>query len=236
MQESNMNDVERARERALKAGKFLVLTTWVSIFAHVFCGAINVMQHNVITAAMTGQYTSKAALIELGNRTVQLYLIGGSARWIIDGAGIILLLVWVYRSDALARALGSDRMAHGPTGSVGWFFVPVVNLVKPFLVLKEIYLATVMPKRYDMDLPASGLLTMWWLALIADRLFGLAISQWPEKSKGLEAKLEAVERFMISEVTWVLASGLLIMVVMAFMREQASSKPYQHSDGLAFAM
>lgn len=230
-----MNDVELARGRALKIGKYLIFTAWASIFAHVFCGAMNLIQQNLAMSALTGRYTSRADLIQMADRTGYLYLTGGTVSWILDGACIILMLYWVYCSDALARALGSDRMSHGPNWSVGWFFVPFANLVKPFFVLKEIYMATAMPKRYDLNLPANGLLTAWWLVMIADRAFDLARSELMESPKNLEAKLTMMKVFMALEVSAVLAAGLLIMVVMAFMREQEASMPYEAPEGLAFA-
>lgn len=59
----------------------------------------------------------------------------------------VIFFVWIYRSNLLARALGAAAMEHTPSWSVGWFFVPVANLFKPYYVMKEIYLATSSPPR-----------------------------------------------------------------------------------------
>jgi hypothetical protein len=41
----------------------------------------------------------------------------------------IMLLVWIYRANQNARALGAEDMEFTPRWSVGWFFVPIASLL-----------------------------------------------------------------------------------------------------------
>src|SRR6266436_5309609 len=57
----------------------------------------------------------------------------------VDFLGVLLFLMWVYRANKNARALGAAGMKYTPGWSVGWFFVPFAGLFMPYWVLKEIW-------------------------------------------------------------------------------------------------
>lgn len=54
----------------------------------------------------------------------------------------VLFLRWVYVSNRNARALGASDMQHSPGWSVGWYFIPIATLWKPYQAMKEIYKAS----------------------------------------------------------------------------------------------
>jgi hypothetical protein len=78
-------------------------------------------------------------------------------------AAWILFLMWVYRTNRNARALGADGMKYTPGWSVGWFFVPVANLWMPCLVMQELWRAT-SPELIRRWRQASGstFVGIWW--------------------------------------------------------------------------
>ncbi len=81
-----------------------------------------------------------------------------------------MVLGWVYRSARVARTL-SDRVTVTPGWAVGRFFVPVINLWKPFQGVAEIWRASVDPVAPD-DVPTPVLLRLWWGLWLASGLFG----------------------------------------------------------------
>ena len=48
-------------------------------------------------------------------------------------------LLWIYRSNKNLRALSGESMTFTPGWSVGWYFIPIVCLWKPYQVMKEIW-------------------------------------------------------------------------------------------------
>lgn len=58
-------------------------------------------------------------------------------------ACVITYCVWMYRSSANARALGATGLQYTPGWSVGYWFIPFLNLVRPYQAIKEIYQASV---------------------------------------------------------------------------------------------
>lgn len=141
----------------------------------------------------------------------------------------IVFLVWVYRSDALARALGSTSMAHGPAGSVLWFFAPLVSLFKPYFVLKEIYFGTVTPGKYNLalDEPAGlGMLRIWWLVFVGDKIFQIAAPHIQGTGAKMEMHLAKTSVYAASTFVSILAVALMIVVIWEFGRAQRSSGPF----------
>ena len=51
----------------------------------------------------------------------------------------ITFLKWIYRTNFNLRALSQERMSFTPGWSVGWYFVPIANLFKPYQAMKEIW-------------------------------------------------------------------------------------------------
>jgi hypothetical protein len=77
--------------------------------------------------------------------------------------GAIVYVVWVNRANKNARSLGAQRMEFTPGWAVGWHFVPIANLYRPYQVMKEIWKAS-HPEYRDnwKTAPTSGLLGLWW--------------------------------------------------------------------------
>lgn len=67
---------------------------------------------------------------------------------------------WLYRASANAHAV-SDQMKISPGWGIGFFFVPVVNLWKPFQALRETWQASLSPEAPD-NVPVPTTMRIWW--------------------------------------------------------------------------
>jgi hypothetical protein len=77
---------------------------------------------------------------------------------------LVVFMVWVYRANVNARALGAEWMEYSPGWSVIWFFVPIVGLYKPYFVMKELWKASSPGSETSQRLSkVSPLLAAWWL-------------------------------------------------------------------------
>ena len=79
---------------------------------------------------------------------------------------------WIYRASVNAHAISSE-MTISPGWTIGWYFVPFANLVKPFEAMREIWLASHESSgTYEESVP---LLRVWWgLWLITNMLSWIA--------------------------------------------------------------
>lgn len=71
-----------------------------------------------------------------------------------------LILCWIYRVNANVHAIGG-QIAAGPGWTVGSFFVPFWNLVRPFQGVREAWQGTLLPETpYQVEVPP--VLRWWW--------------------------------------------------------------------------
>jgi hypothetical protein len=57
-------------------------------------------------------------------------------------ACVVVFLVWVYRVCSNLSALGAPRPSITPGWAVGYFFIPILNLYKPYLALRDAWQAS----------------------------------------------------------------------------------------------
>lgn len=84
-------------------------------------------------------------------------------------AGIVLGLAWTFRMAWNARHLGAKGFDASPAMSVGWYFVPLANLVMPYRAMRQIYSASLDPVGWNEDFRAV-VATWWWFILLSGLL------------------------------------------------------------------
>ena len=77
---------------------------------------------------------------------------------------------WIYRATANAHAL-SDEMTVSPGLAVGSYFIPILNLFKPFQGMKEAWLASHHRSNWHGE-PTTGLLIVWWTLWLVTNILG----------------------------------------------------------------
>ena len=74
-------------------------------------------------------------------------------------ATVIVFLVWFYRVHANQRPLSAEKTTYSSGWAVGFWFVPILNLVRPVQIAQEIW------RNSNPDSDASGnspLVGLWW--------------------------------------------------------------------------
>lgn len=137
--------------------------------------------------------------------------------------GGILIFKWIHRCNKNVRALGSKQMKFSPGWSVGWFFVPIANLFKPFHVMNEIWSASHSPNDWSANEKPKAILK-WWILWIAS-------NSVPQISSNLEEKAQTIDEFMkISflnlggEVLWIILCFAFISIVTKISQAQIGQK------------
>jgi len=96
---------------------------------------------------------------------------------------------------------------------VGWYFVPVANLWKPYQAMKEIWKASSDPENWQ-DRPVSPLLPWWWLLCVVSSIIGQCL---PGSSLNLETLDEIIFFNILSQIYNILYIAL-ILVFLAIMK------------------
>lgn len=86
-------------------------------------------------------------------------------------AGFVYLMIWVYRANQNLIRLSAIGSNFSPGWAVGWWFIPVFNLFRPYQMMKELWLGSApvidphAPSSWEY-LPPPPWLLWWWLGLL----------------------------------------------------------------------
>jgi hypothetical protein len=79
----------------------------------------------------------------------------------------VTFLRWIYRANQNLRAISGRTMEFTPGWAVGWYFVPLANLFRPYQAMKEIWAVAHREPSYG-----NALLRGWWTLWLISNFLG----------------------------------------------------------------
>lgn len=133
-------------------------------------------------------------------------------------ASAVCFLVWMYRAAWNARTMsnGWSGKPISPGWAVGWWFIPIANLFKPYQVMKDIWFRGESPDGRDY-LPTAGtpLLGWWWGMWIIGNILGNISSRLTWRAETYEEMQVAVGVGLVEAIPTLVAAVLAVRVVTA---------------------
>ncbi len=157
-----------------------LLTKWVKRFLYIQIAVAMAslisgsMEYQLLTAYENGVYTSQEQAVadgEANDARQGLIAMVFLAVYIVSG---IIILKWIYHANYNSRHLGAKNMKFTPGWSVGWYFIPIFTLWKPYQAMKEILKASRSPDNWS-EAKTSSILPWWWFFWLANNFLGQAI-------------------------------------------------------------
>jgi hypothetical protein len=97
-----------------------------------------------------------------------LFAFAYTGRYLAFLASIVLVSMWLYRAHANLRLAGIEG-EFSPGWAVGWYFIPIANLFKPFEAMRELWNASHMkPIGFDAEAPSD--VKIWWVCFIVGNI------------------------------------------------------------------
>ena len=127
------------------------LTRWTRwfLYGQVGLGVVamlsSLLEFQLLADLESGVYISEASAVAAAEASDARQGLVGTAQVLIYLISGVLILMWIYRANHNARALGAANMDFTPGWSVGWYFIPIANLWKPYQAMKEIWKASASP-------------------------------------------------------------------------------------------
>lgn len=113
-------------------------------------------------------------------------------------------LYWLYRSHARVQGL-PPTPAFSPAAAVGWYFVPVMNLITPLEAMQEL----VQRSQSGTALKPSFLVGLWWLLWIFSQIcYGYTLAQNP--------LIDDAEDMVLLDIMFMGCHCLLIFLCISF--------------------
>ena len=127
---------------------------------------------------------------------------------------VVLFCVWIFRANRDARALGAVGMRFTPGWCVGWFFVPVMNLFRPYQAVVETWKASGPGDATPwQQRESSSLLGVWWTIWMVSNFLWLTVVRCSLSADYMEELLVISWLAVVSDLVDVLLAIVAASVV-----------------------
>jgi hypothetical protein len=148
-------------------------------------------------------------------------------------ATVIMYLVWLHRASRNLPALGVANQRFSPGWAVGYWFIPFVNLVRPYQVVKEIWRGSEPPAEVDsatvLPRPSSALIGWWWAMWLLNGVFGQLVIRLGLRAETSDEWITLSWCSIIGHVLDVLAAMLCLRIVQTIDRWQEAKNDYLYA-------
>ena len=79
---------------------------------------------------------------------------------------------WIYKSNLNLQNISSNKLRFSPGWSVGWYFIPIFSIWKPYQAMKEIYLTSQRIANPNKSPILPGSFIIWWLLWLIGNYLG----------------------------------------------------------------
>lgn len=145
-------------------------------------------------------------------------------------ATITVFLIWMYRSYENLKPLGTAHTEYSSGWAVGSWFVPFLNLVRPYGIIKEIWFgsdpddidieSSPLGSTLEMAKVAAPMFGLWWAMWIISNVFNNISTRLGLRSSTLDDHITSFWLDIIASVLTIVAALLAINVVNAITKRQ----------------
>lgn len=118
---------------------------------------------------------------------------------------IVVFFMWVHRVTANLRTLTQQDMRFTPGWAVGWYFVPILSLVRPYQGMLDIWRGS-----HGGSRDGESLVRLWWALVL---LSGLAISVAGAATADGETVRDFIDALLLESPGYVLDVALYALTL-----------------------
>jgi hypothetical protein len=131
----------------------------------------------------------------------------------------ITFLRWIHRANYNSRSFGAQGMQFTPAWSVGWYFIPIANLWKPYRAMKEIWQASQNPESWSTQAIAP-VVSNWWSLWLATNFLGQLSFRLTFRAETASTRISAAGADLLSDLADIGLCIVAIRLVTAVYRNQ----------------
>jgi len=203
-----------------------LLTTWVRyfLFLQVIVAIASMilghLEYQILMDYQNGVFTSQAealAAIEVSDQRQFVMAITYLVVFVVSG---FFILRWIHRANYNARYFVGG-MEFTPAGSIGWYFVPIFTLWKPYLAMKEIWKVSYFTEDW-LNAKASSLLAWWWFLWLTNGFLGQIVFRLSMHTENINDLMVVNRVYLASD----LASLPLVLVTLMLVNNIYKAQMY----------
>ena len=204
------------------------LTNWTRGFLFACIGisvvliGSNVLEYLLLVEIKGGSYPGDTVIETSDARQAMLAIL----QLAVILPTMVFVLMWIYRANYNVRHLGASGLRYSPKGSVGWYFVPVLSLWRPYQAMKEIYQASQAPHEWA-DKPVPSLLPLWWTLWLVSILItnqNVRLSTRLDENSGVDDFITSNFASQAAAVTEIALTLVLLAIIKKIYRMQVEHR------------
>lgn len=131
----------------------------------------------------------------------------------------VIFLMWTYRANLNCHGFGPKGMRYPPGESIGWHFVPILNVILPYQAMKEIWKVSSDPMNWQVQ-QGSALLRWWWALWLASPVLSLRASSMAREAYSPSSLATATKASIVSSIAWMLLIIVAVMMISCIIEKQ----------------
>ena len=120
---------------------------------------------------------------------------------------------WIYRSNLNLQNISTIKLRFSPGWAVGWYFIPIMSLWKPYQAMKEIYLKSVQIANLSQKKELPGFFIMWWLTWIVTNYLGWAFLRYSLSAEELNELIAVSQLAIVFDLIDIINVYLFLKIV-----------------------
>lgn len=143
-------------------GRWCVGVLWVFVVADLLIGAHNILAYRFyLRLEDPNGFATDAELMAVANSVDNYGLVVGLFFLAMLVLAYVLNGIWIVRAAGNAAKLDPHEGRISSGWALGWFFVPIANLFKPYAAMRQTWVTSV-DGPGSMDNPAPVFMRWWW--------------------------------------------------------------------------
>lgn len=181
-----------------------ILLIWIALAMNCISLISSYFQYDLLQTAANGGEISTEYATSNDNREQAI----GIIQIIVFAVSAITFIQW-FRRAYFNLHLRVNHLSHSEGWAAGCWFVPIVNLFRPYQIMKELFQAThFFLKRNEMHTRehlSTSSLGLWWTFWIIDRIFGQFVFKYSMKA-------DTIDELTTSTIAQLISNGIGIIL------------------------
>lgn len=153
------------RSIAKKIARLLGPLILVSIIIAILSLASDLSEITLLQKFQSGSIADRSEIDRLAASNDNRQAVVAYVALAVFATTLVSFFVWLNQSNKLAREAGAQGLRFSPGWTVGCFFIPIINLWKPYQAVADIWKASKNPA--GMGTVATGdIVVVWWILFL----------------------------------------------------------------------
>ena len=200
-----------------------ILLIWIALAVNCISLVSSYFQYELLQTAANGGEISTELVTSNDNREQAI----GIVQIIVFIISAITFIQW-FRRAYFNLHLRVNHLSHSEGWAAGCWFVPIVNLFRPYQIMKELFQDTYLfLKRNEVHTKehfSMISLSLWWTFWIIDRFVGQFVFKYAMKA-------DTIEELTTSTIAQIISNGIgivLAIITINIISEYSKLEPLMH--------